>query len=196
MEDLVSINDFLVDINSLYSIEHQCTEGFCDIKTCCCADYEVCIDYKELSSIVRYLDVACTFTPQLKENGEFNNVFDKICKNLYSIDTTDEGLCVFAYIKYGRVLCSLHSTAIELSISPFDIKPKTCLLWPLSVTEDYPIVLSVDDDAFSYACNKKRPQSVTDLSPSIATIVEHIFGHQFLEELDLMANLRLHKDCS
>lgn len=156
------INGIEVDLRSVYSINHLCRNGVCNSRTCCCANYEVCVDSGELSAIIECLDEASKFAPHLKSGDGFDNVFDQIGTDLFCIDTNDEGLCVFAYDLEERIFCSLHSAAISLGIPPSAIKPKVCALWPLSRAEEKPVILSIDEDAFSFKCNKLKNCAMID----------------------------------
>ncbi|MCP4568480.1 MAG: hypothetical protein GY841_12960, partial [FCB group bacterium] len=148
MTKSIIIDDIEIDIEAIYSISHNCRGGLCTKNKCCCSNYEICIDRKELSSITGWLPLASQFLPQLKTSLGFENIFDEAGADLFALDTDEQGLCCFAYTnKNDQILCSLHSAALQIGFPPNKAKPKACFLWPLAITEHHPINLSVDDDA-------------------------------------------------
>lgn len=181
---MIRINGIEIDAEAICSISHNCNPDVCKTGRCCCSCYEICIDLQELSTIIDYLSEAAKFAPHLKSGSDFENVFDELKPDLFAIDTDDDGLCVFAYLnKDGQTLCSLHSAALRLGLPPHEVKPKSCTLWPLAITEDLPLNLSTDKDAFSFPCNSQRDVQEASLCPSVADIVKNIFGTNFLEHL-------------
>lgn len=184
MKEVISIDGTEVDVKAVYSISHDCRSEICNKKMCCCSRYEVCVNLKELQRITDYLPLAAKFATHLISKLGYKNIFDNIGKNLFAIDTNDEGLCELAYLTGdNKVLCSLHSVAFELNLPPHKLKPGSCLLWPLTITSDKPFYLSVDEDAFLFPCNKQRDID-GPLSPSIADIIKTAFGDSFLLELE------------
>ena len=157
MKRSLVINDIEIDWEGIYSISHHCRPGICKNDKCCCSSYEICIDKNELSVITGWLPIASRFSPRLQADNGFDNIFDELGPDLFALDTDEKGLCVFAYSHEGhKILCSLHAAALHMNLPPRQAKPKSCLLWPLAITEGYPVILSVDDDAFSFKCNKRR----------------------------------------
>ncbi len=64
-------------------------------------------------------------------------------------DGVKDGLCVFAFTSGHTIKCSLHAVALALGLPPAHVKPKVCVLWPLSLSEDDE-VLSLADDGYSF----------------------------------------------
>ena len=173
-----------MEIEAIYSISHNCQREFCRKDRCCCSSYEVCIDTTELSTIIGCLPEAAKFSPHLNFGSGFQNVFEELGPNTFAIDTHEEGLCIFAYfVEDDSILCSLHSAALSLGLPPHKVKPKSCVLWPLSITEDYPIILSVDETALYFACNTPKNAYDSSLCSTIARIIRNVFGEPFLEKL-------------
>ena len=104
-----------VDVESLtllQSICGGCTRG----ERCCCSSYEVCVSAEEIKRIIRVLPEAAKFCPQLLVDGGYDNIFEEEEHGLFSIDTNEDGVCVFAYWSHDRIHCSLHTAAMNLGL--------------------------------------------------------------------------------
>ncbi len=163
-----------VDVESLLSMENNCT-GCAKGQKCCCASYEVCATTAEVRRIIRVMPAAAGYCPHLRTDGGYDNVFDEEEPGLFSIDTTEEGLCVFAYWSGGRTHCSLHTVALELGLPLEQVKPKVCLLWPLHIS-DGDEVLGLIHDALQFACNRPTPPGTRSVSPGFLEAVDRIYG--------------------
>jgi hypothetical protein len=180
------VEGILIDIKALMSITHSCVPSYCQFSQCCCTNYEVCINNNELSNIIGLLPYASKYSRRLKVGKRFDNVFEDIGRNLYSIDKDVSGLCVFGY--YGKneeILCSLHTTALDLRIPVESTKPASCILWPLAIVASCPLILSIQEGVFSFPCNQVRIGHATELDHGIAEIVAKSFGHSFLSRLQI-----------
>ena len=183
MNSMHVIEGITVDTAALISIAHNCVPGVCSMDVCCCSRYEVCIDNKELTRIVGYIPEASKFASELRCDTGFENIFEETDDNLYSIDSDDNDLCVFAYPDPQRnVLCSLHTVALEMDLSPGEVKPRSCITWPLALSERSPVTLSIADDAFGFPCNTKKDAGLID--PGIANIIKYIYGEEFLKAVE------------
>lgn len=176
-----------VDVAGLCSVIHTCT-GCDDLSGHCCSRYEITITGKELLNIIQYLPLASALCPHLESGNAFDNVFDEISRGLYSIDTDDEGTCLFAYSHGTKLRCSLHSVAEQLGIPFGKVKPAACLLWPLALFEGETEVLTLHEDAFEFSCNRPGRKEGLSLCPSIAGNVEDVFGGAFREQLQDAVN--------
>ena len=183
MKRLPVISNIEVDMESLYSIAHKCTPGTCEKRECCCSRYDICIDKDELQKVMSYIPDASRFSSELKENSAYLNVFDETEDNLMMIDADDNGLCVFAFPDDNdHILCSLHTVALGHGLLPHEVKPRSCVTWPLAITDRKPTMLSVSDDALDFPCNSINTQTGT-LDSNISGIIEDIFGIDFLTEV-------------
>ena len=72
---------------------------------------------------------------------------------------------------------------MQRNYKPEEVKPRGCVLWPLALSEDKPLSLSVDSEAFLFPCNKKRKGAST-LAPGIADIIKKLFGSAFLNKVN------------
>jgi hypothetical protein len=169
-----------VDIESLLSLENNCN-GCGRGEKCCCSSYEVCVTTAEMKRIIKYLPEAAKLCPHLQTAGGYDNVFEEEEPGLYSIDTDEDGLCLFAYRKDSRTHCSLHTLAKTLGLPLENVKPKVCLLWPLHFS-DGDEVLAMISDAFLFTCNARRPPGSKMLSPGFVEALERVYGEGFGEE--------------
>lgn len=163
-----------VDIESLLSLENRCN-GCRRGERCCCSSYEVCVTTAELKRIIKVLPEAARFCPHLLAHGGYDNVFEEEEPGLYSLDTTEDGLCLFAYWSRRRVHCSLHTVAMTLGLPLGEVKPKVCLLWPMHFS-DGDEVLSAIGDAYQFACNVRRAPGSRAMSPGFIEAIEQVYG--------------------
>jgi len=163
-----------VDVESLLTLENLC-EGCVKGEKCCCSSYEVCITTAEMKKIIKVLPEAAKFCPHLLTTGGYDNLFEEEEPGLYSIDTTEAGLCLFAYWSHHRIHCSLHTVALTLGLPLVQVKPKVCLLWPMHFSEGNE-VLAVSDDAFLFRCNARKTSGTRSLSLGFVESIELVYG--------------------
>lgn len=163
-----------IDIASLCSVAHDCT-GCRAGKPCCCSTYEVCVTAEEMRRIVRIMPEVVKFCPHLETDDGYDNVFELVEPGLYAIDTTEDGFCLFAYASKRTIRCALHSVALELGIPLYDVKPKSCLLWPMTFSEGAE-ALSLTEDALIFHCNAPRQKITVPLSPHFTETIEFVYG--------------------
>jgi hypothetical protein len=163
-----------VDVESLLLLENRCN-GCARGERCCCSSYEVCVTTAELKRIIRVLPEAARFCPHLLTSRGYDNVFEEEEPGLFSIDTTEDGLCLFAYWSRHRIHCSLHTVAETLGLPLVEVKPKVCLLWPLHFSEGNE-VLAMINDAFHFKCNTRKAPGSRSLSPGFVEAIELVYG--------------------
>jgi len=163
-----------VDVESLLGIENRCN-GCNRGEKCCCSSYEVCVTAAEVKRIIKYLPEAAKLCPHLLTVGGYDNVFEPEEPGLFSIDTTEDGLCLFAYRSAHGIYCSLHTVAMTLGLPLAEVKPKVCLLWPMHFS-DGDEVLAIIDDAFDFRCNVRKAQGTRSLSPGFIEVLEQVYG--------------------
>jgi hypothetical protein len=163
-----------VDVESLLTLENHCN-GCARGERCCCSSYEVCITTAEVKRIIKVLPEAARFCPHLLTDGGYDNVFEEEEPGLFSIDTTENGLCLFAYRSRHRIHCSLHTVAVTLGLPLAEVKPKVCLLWPMHFSEGDE-VLAMIDDAFQFNCNVRKAPGSRSLSPGFIDAIELVYG--------------------
>jgi hypothetical protein len=163
-----------VDVESLLSLENRCN-GCARGEKCCCASYEVCVTTAEVKRIIKFLPEAAKLCPHLLTAGGYDNVFEEEEPGLFSIDTTEDGLCLFAYWRDHRTHCSLHTVAMTLGLPLEQVKPKVCLLWPLHFS-DGDEILGMINDAFLFKCNIRKAPGSRNLSPGFVEAIEQVYG--------------------
>jgi hypothetical protein len=163
-----------VDVESLLSLENHCN-GCAKGERCCCSSYEVCVTAAELKRIIKILPEAARFCPHLLTTGGYDNVFEEEEPGLFSIDTTDDGLCLFAYWSHHRINCSLHTVAKKLGLPLEQVKPKVCLLWPMHFSEGDE-VLAMINDACLFKCNTRKGPGSRSLSAGFVEAIELVYG--------------------
>jgi len=188
-DELPRIQGVIVDVDALRGISHRCDPGLCTDSPCCGAGYEVCIDEDEIGKVVGAMPLAARYVPHLMTETGPDNILDEILPGLHAIDTDDEGRCLFAYQgRGGAVLCSLHSAALAEGLDVGQVKPRSCMLWPLAMSGSRPRYLSVDPGAFDFPCNRRRGPGESGLDAGIADIVRELLGQEFLAEVEGLLN--------
>jgi len=174
-----------VDVESLLSLENRCN-GCSRGERCCCSSYEVCITTEEMKRIIKVLPEAARFCPHLLTTRGYDNVFEEEEPGLFSIDTTEDGLCLFAYWSHHRIHCSLHTVAVSLGLPLAEVKPKVCLLWPMHFSEGDE-VLAVINDAFLFNCNTRKAPGSRSLGPGFIEAIELVYGEGCGTQIQLAA---------
>jgi hypothetical protein len=176
-----------VNLASLLELQHECRPGACTLNHCCCSTYEVCITDRELQTLTGWLPYAAKFCPHIKAKDGYDNIFEELGGRLHAIDTTDDGRCLLAYVHNGSLRCSLHSAAEKTGIPPHNVKPRSCILWPLTLSSGRPPRLSVDPNAYTFACCTRRKGLGAGVSPAIIQTVRAVFGADFMRDLEVAA---------
>jgi hypothetical protein len=167
-------NKIGVDFKAVCSIDHECV-GCSEVTKTCCAKYDVCVTEAELKRIIPVLPEAAKLCEHLKTDDGYANVFEEAEKGNYSIDTHENGLCVFAFVKNGLIRCSLHAVETELGLPLGTVKPAVCILWPLTFSEKGD-VLTLHDDALSCECSSPRKKPSRLVSPALQETIRHFGG--------------------
>lgn len=163
-----------VDLKALCSIDHECV-GCSDITKTCCAKYDVTVNEEELNRILPVLPEAAELCPHLKTDEGYANVFEETEDGLYSIDTHDNGLCVFAHVSNGLIRCSLHTVETNLGLPKGSVKPGVCILWPLTFSEEGN-ALTLHDDALGCECSQPRKKPSGHISPALLETIKYFGG--------------------
>jgi hypothetical protein len=103
------------------------------------------------------------------------NVFEEAEKGMHSIDTRENGLCVFAYKADGLIRCSLHTVEKNLGLPLGSVKPAACILYPLTFSEKGD-VLTLHDDALGCGCSSVRKKPSNRISPELLATILHFGG--------------------
>ena len=173
-----------IDIPGILSLAHHCRPGLCAVEQNCCSVYEVAIDPDEEDAIVGAIPLASRYAPRLRDGDDYLNVFDDDDDGSLVLDADEDGYCFFSYQPgQGRVLCSLHTVALDLGRPPHQMKPFCCTLWPLCLEGGKKPILTIHQDAFEFPCNQCRPSGVTNLDPGLAAIIQSLWGKDFLDRI-------------
>ncbi|MBW2177213.1 MAG: hypothetical protein JRH03_09755 [Deltaproteobacteria bacterium] len=179
----IVVDGIRVDMQALKSIQHRCLPEVCRGAPNCCSRYQIHVGEKELETIVGFLPLVEKYTASIGKDLEYENVFDAVGNGCFIIDADENEQCVFAYTTAAEeTLCSLHSAAIDLDLSPLDVKPKCCSIWPLTLSDGPEPELSVDPKFTSFPCNRKKP-APEGIDSGIQETIRIYFGESFLSEL-------------
>lgn len=179
------IGSLRVDLEALRGIAHKCLPERCRGRVTCCACYDVAVSRREASRIVGMLPEAARFAPRLRSDGSYIDPFDEGDGEGMSLAVNEADVCVLAYRTVsGDTLCSLHSAAVSAGLDPARVKPLSCALWPLALSDDrHEPTLTVQRGALAFPCNRTR-RNQPGLDPGIAGIVRACFGEGFLRRLN------------
>ncbi len=177
------VEGYLVDLEGLAGIAHRCEPALCRASGSCCAAHEVWLGEEERRRILKVMPIAARW---LADGEAPAGAVQQWGPDAYALARNEAGLCAFAYRGGdGRILCSLHSAAPELGLSPEEAKPDSCVLWPLSLASSRPPVLSVQEGALRYPCNRRR--AAGGLDDGIARILRQVFGEELLAAVRRLA---------
>lgn len=177
------IHGVRVDLAALKTIRHKCHPGTCRNCPSCCSRYIPHVSRSELKRIVGCFPIITRYTNSIKNRHGFKNVFEECDDASFCIDANEDESCVFTYAKVtGETLCALHSVALDLRISPADLKPMACSLWPLTLSEEPEPCLSVDRSWHEFPCNSLLDGDQR-IDAGIINIIASCFGVSFLEQL-------------
>jgi len=184
----------MIDLDSLTVLRHKCDGCACrSADASCCGRFEVCVTKSEMSKIVGIAPYIAKYCRYLRVEGGLDNVFDETEDGLYSIDTQTNGVCLFAYRQNGKILCGIHSAADFLRLNWYDVKPLSCVLWPLAISNDASPVISIDDSAGCFHCNTQVSDTSTHLDSSVLQILKNVVGDEPSSEIGHAANNGVHR---
>lgn len=163
-----------LDRKAICSIDHECA-GCPTVEKCCCAMFDVCVSKAELDRIIPLLPEAAKLCPHLKTENGYANVFEEAEKGQFSIDTHENGLCVFAFKADGLIRCSLHAVEDNLGLPRGSAKPGVCILWPMTFSGKGD-VLTLHDKALSCECSSLRTEPSDRISPVLLETIRHFGG--------------------
>jgi hypothetical protein len=178
MERYPAINGIQVDLDAVSQLAHDCQPALCSAASSCCSAYEITISESEMPALVGSMAVASKYATHLSPS---DNILEEVDNRRLALETNEDGLCLFAYRNSNTMLCSLHSAALEMGLPPHKVKPTSCSLWPLALCEGKPPLLTVQDDAYDFPCNKKNKGN--GLHSGVVEIIQSILGESFLTQL-------------
>ena len=182
-KDKPIINGIRVDLAALQTISHNCRPEICKNQATCCFRYVPHVKPAKMEKIVGCFPTVVNYTDSIREDDGFINVFEEWDDGSYRIDVNADEACIFTYmLPSGEKLCSLHSAAFDLQLSPVAIKPSACSLWPLILLDGATPELSVDKNWKAFPCNHDSDDP-SHLDAGVISIVADYFGERFLEKL-------------
>jgi len=177
------IHGIRVDRAALQTIRHKCHPDACRNRPSCCSRYVPHVNQVELERIVGCFPQIARYAGSIKNGNGYKNVFEEFDDGTYRIDAKEDESCVFSYARSsGETLCALHSVALDLRISPVDLKPKACSLWPLTLSEEPEPELSVDRNWREFPCNTLSDNGHR-IDAGVINIIASCFGVSFLKQL-------------
>ena len=175
----------IADIPALLRLRHRCQPGRCPDRPSCCQVYEVCLTPAEVDRVTGLIPACASYAPGLKGPGGYLNPFDPVGGRLFAIDEDEDGRCAFSYpVSGGGTRCALHSAALDLQLDPYQTKPRSCALWPLAIRTGRPRLLTTQDDAYTFSCNRRRSATVASLDDGVAAIIAGLFGAPVLRAVE------------
>ena len=129
----------------------------------------------EMRRIIQVMPEVVKLCPHLETDDGYDNVFESVEPGLYALDTTEDGLCLFAYVARRKIQCALHTVGIKRGIPLPEVKPKACLLWPMTFSEGAE-ALSLTDDALLFHCTALKRKGSNSISSSFTEAIELVYG--------------------
>lgn len=172
-----------LDARALLSLAHECRPAECQARPSCCATYEIAVTPKELEAVLGFCDSASQWAQGLDPEECFEETDD----GGLALAADENGACCFAY-RRGKnrkaLWCSLHTAALAQGIESGRVKPMPCRLWPLALSEDEVPVLSVQEGAFAFPCNRWRSSKAKRLHAGVRGLLASAFGEEAAAEME------------
>ena len=180
----LKIKGLRVDLPALTALAHDCRPETCPAGRSCCAVFHIEVTRREIEEITGWFPLAAKYAPGLADRDGFRNVFEEEDRTWSSVDAREDGACVFSYpAANNRLLCSLHTAALDLGRQPESVKPQCCSLWPLTLSGRRPQLLTVHADTYNFPCNQRRKKS-QNLHPGVANIIKNTLGPKLLQAIE------------
>ncbi len=182
-QKLLASRGLRADLAALSRLSHLCDPALCAESGSCCERYTVWLGRAERNRILERADLLQPYLEEGREAEAFRLPIRQTGPGLWTVERDAGGLCRFATTaEGGRVLCSLHLAALDEETTPAGLKPDSCTLWPLSLTSSDPPVLSVQEGAYAFPCNRRREPDGR-LDAGVAAIVDAALGRDVLREI-------------
>lgn len=186
------VGRFRVDIDAIWGIAHCCRAELCKKMRGCCEVYDVSVTHEELSCIIGMVEAGKGFYAGLDSHSRCQEFFEEDEGGVFSLAADENMRCVLAYRSRHGLRCYLHSVALRLKLNPYRTKPQACAIWPLAVSDGRRPALGVQESAFSFPCNRRRPARRA-LDEGIEQIIREVFGETFLGQLKDVAAAQRHR---
>lgn len=189
MKQRCIINGINVDLEALLGVEYSCVPSACANQACCCQYYEITLTADELQTVLGMVPMAAKYAAHLDVSAdELPELFEEIDDGQFALAEDEDGCCVFQYQNGdGATLCSIHSAALEHGMHPYRVKPWACSMWPLTEDEEDPPLLTLQDDALDFPCNRQTRTTRRELCPELQDIIQAMYGEDFLRQIQQAA---------
>lgn len=179
----LKVEDYNVDIRAVTDLKYQCDPKLCRNQRCCCGVYDVWINAEEKKKISNCLPAVSNYP--IENRGKRVSGFLRWIGAGYILRKNKEKVCSLSYrTKDGQTLCSLHSIALDQNIPPIETKPRSCVLWPLSLSGQGDKTLSVQDDAYDFpCCRTDQSTNFLGVESGTASLIKENLGERFLSIL-------------
>lgn len=146
-------------------------------KTCCCNIFIIDTTQAKISRIISIFDTIAEFCPNIKNDNEYDNPFEREQASEYFIDKKRDEYCVFSYFDKNKALkCGIHSAALTINKDPFYFKPLTCSIWPLALHNTKgKVEISLDIETKT-TCLKKKKKPDNKIDPHFLDIIKRLLG--------------------
>jgi hypothetical protein len=118
----------------LRALAYRCAGG-CPRGRTCCTGLAVEVSRREMRAIDSVMDEVSVLVPELRVDGEYENVFVDDPPEVL-IEARDDGSCPFLYRTRTRSLCAIHTVALASGRSVDEVKPASCRHWPIRLERD------------------------------------------------------------
>lgn len=178
---IAGIGPVRLDAQALRGLAHACIPAACTAEPSCCATYEIAVTERELEAALGFCGAARRWARMLDPE----ECYEETDEGGLALAAHEDGACCFAY-RRGKnrkaLWCSLHTAALEQNLDPAAVKPMPCRLWPLALSEDDAPVLSVQDGAFAFPCNRRR--RAKGLDPGVRELLVSAFGEAAAADIE------------
>ena len=181
MATYIPVGKYRFEIEDLlaYSFECNTKETITCVKnkTSCCNIFVVDTTLAKINRIVSIFDTIAEFCPNIKNDNEYVNPFEREQGNQYFIDKKSDEYCVFSYFDKNKALkCGIHSAALTMNKDPFYFKPLPCLMWPLALYNNKgKVEISLDIETKA-TCLKKKKKPDNKIGPHFLDIIKNLLG--------------------
>jgi Protein of unknown function (DUF3109) len=189
MSKYIDVGKYTIKIDDFFTYRFSCnsreTKKCTKNKKCCCGIFFVDTTAKKVKRIFDIFDSISEFCPALKDGNKYVNPFEEDENNRYSVETKDDGYCIFSYFdKTAALKCAIHSAALKLDADPFFYKPLPCAIWPVTVfkEKDDRTIVCLDTETQS-TCLKKKNNIDNTIDPALLKNLELLLGESLSRAL-------------
>ena len=211
--DLIKIGDIYIDAANMFSRKFICDTSLCSPgprkrgRESCCMELTASITEKEKAALKNFHEEIKAFM-SLRDRG-WSRISHEDCFELGEDNDIEmkkrHKRCIFSYLdSQGRILCSIESIARKKKMNVLDIKPITCLLFPMLLVDlnDNFLITVLDEENYEvagfseeikkYECIREN-QGKTPFYKSMKRTITVLFGDEFYSMLEIEARTYLNR---